>query len=561
MMLMSQALMQILVGIGNGRLPTDLHELPEGSIIAALWDILICTLQTQREDGSWENIREVTAYAVLTINALSSLPIASPFKEQMDSAIARARQYLWPRLENGDPEFLWIEKVTYGAYTLSQAYMLAALHCSAATHESPHLPGNLSESSKHTQTAKLYGKMPLLSMTAEWRIQAWQIQANFFSSRMRQVGIDLLPRRAAGDNIYTDFIPFSWVAGNNLTQPTLLGSGTLLSMMELSLLIYQVDEIMEGSVAWQSESYLAELKGSIGRLCNATGTESTQSQGKRDLCGNGSTVVRRNVTGLDDSIAKIPNGTGEDDIHANRPSQSKNLRENATEIHSMCPTEITESLTRFVRFVLLHPNAQKASNHDRRQLRINLQEFLLAHLVQINDNRQLRGNKEKKPSTTTVCASTRGQYSTWVRGTGAKHTGGPVAFSFLLCLLGRNTDCLPTDEAKFIADDVSRHMSTLCRMCNDWGSVTRDRREGNLNSVDFAEFREGRQGTGKGFKDALLRLAGYERRCLDLALAELKKNTCDGRVYEAVKILCDVTDMYGQMYALKDLTPYLSEGV
>lgn len=551
--------MRILIGKCNGRLPVDLHELPEGSIIAALWEILICTLQTQKEDGSWENIREVTAYAVLTINALITLPIASPFREQIDSAIARARQYLWPQLDNRDPEFLWIEKVTYGAYALSQAYILAALHCSAATHELPHLPGNLSESSKHVQIAKLYSKMPLLSMTAEWRVQAWQIQANFFSSRMRQVGIDLLPRRAAGANKYTDFIPFSWVAGNNLTQPTLLGSGSLLSMMELSLLIYQVDEIMEGSVALQSGSYMAELKGSIGRLFNVTGTESTQSQGKRDLCGNGSTVVSRNATSLDNSIATIPNGTGEDEIHANRPSQSKNLRENATEIHSMCPTEITESLTRFVRFVLLHPNVQKASKYDRRQLRINLQEFLLAHLVQINDNRQLRGNKEN-PFMTSVCASTRGQYSTWVRSTAANHTGGPFAFSFLLCLLCKDTDCLPTGDAKFIADDVSRHMSTLCRMYNDWGSVKRDQREGNLNSIDFAEFREGRQVTEKGLKDALLRVAGYERRCLDLALAELK-NTCDSQVYEAVKILCDVTDMYGQIYALKDLTPYLSEGV
>ena len=61
MMLLSQALMHILIGKGNGRLPVDLHELPEGSIIAALWEILICTLQTQKEDGSWENIREVKA--------------------------------------------------------------------------------------------------------------------------------------------------------------------------------------------------------------------------------------------------------------------------------------------------------------------------------------------------------------------------------------------------------------------------------------------------------------------------------------------------------------------
>lgn len=555
-MLMTQVLTQVLIYKGNSRIHANAQELTEESIIRTLWEALICTLQTQNENGSWDNAREVTAYAVLTINTLIPLPIAAPFRCQIDSAIAGARQYLWPQLDNNNPEYLWIEKVTYGAYTLSQAYVLAALHCSAATHDLTHFPRNVGENTKHVRMAKLYSKMPLFSETAEWRIQAWQVQANFFSSRMRQTGITDFPRKAAGDNKYVGFIPFSWVAGNNPIQSAPLGSGILLNMMKLSLLIYQVDEIMEGSLALQPESYLAELKDDINRLFDVIETERAE---KPDSYANGSAVPSSSTTESDDSMTMIPKGTEENDIRANRHLQSKDLSENTTEINSMCPAEITESLSRFVRFVLLHQKVQKASQYERRQLRINLQEFLLTHLIQTKDNHQLYA-KQDDPSKIDAYALMRGPYFTWVRNTAANHTDDPFAFSFLLCLLERSADCFPTCETKFIADDVSRHMSTVYRMYNDFDSIVRDRTERNLNSVDFAEFQKRQQITDQALKDVLSRIAGYERKCLNMTLTKLK-NVYDDRVYEAVKILCNVTDMYGQMYVLKDLTPYLGEEV
>ncbi len=462
-MLMTQALTQVLDYQGNSRLDADTQEISEKTIIRTLWEALIYTLQTQNEDGSWDNTREITAYAVLTINTLIPLPIASPFRDQIGSAIASARQYLWPQLDNNNPEYLWIEKVTYGAYTLSHAYVLAALHCSTATHRLQHSPENVSGNTKSAEIAKLYSKMPLFSTTAEWRIRAWQVQASFFSSRMRQVDTTVFPRRAAGDKKYDDFIPFSWVAGNNLIQPAPLGSGILLNMMKLSLLIYQVDEIMEGSVALQPESYLAELKDDIDRLFDVIETESARAPGNPDSHANGSATPWMSRIGSDDSMTTILGGTGENDIRVNRHNQSKDLSENATEVNSACPAEITESLSRFVRFVLLHPNVHKASKYERGRLRMNLQQFLLAHLTQIKDNHKLHA-KQDDPSMTSACASTQGPYSTWVRSTVANHTGGPSAFSFLLCLLGKSADCFQTCEAKLMADDASRHMSTVCRM-------------------------------------------------------------------------------------------------
>ena len=559
-MLMSQSLAQLLVYKGNGRLPADTLDFLEENIIITLWEVLICTLQTQNEDGSWDSLREVTAYAVLTINALIPLLIDSPFRSQVDSAIVRARQYLWSRLDNNDVEYLWVGKVSYGIHTISQAYILAALRCSPAIHELPHLPKNPVENTKHSELAKLYSKMSLLSTTAEWRIQAWQAQAHFCSLRMRQVGISLLPRKAAGDNRHIDFIHFAVVAANHLNQQAPLGSGISQSMMELLLLLYQADEIMEGSVALQSETYLAELKDDIDRLFDVGGTEHARAPEKPDSYPDASAILSRDKTSPHNSMTTIPNGIGENDIRANHHDQSRDRRQDAPEINALCPAEIHESLSRFVRFVSFHPMIQKASKYEKRQLRTRLQQFLLGMVIQIEDSRQLH-EKQHDPSTTGVGASTHGPYSAWVRGNAANHVGGPLLFTFLLCLLGKSTECFRTCEAKFMADDFSTHMSTLGRMYNDLSSIARDRAEGNLNSVDFPEFQpEGAQGQGQvadgALKDALLRVAAYERKCRDMALAELK-NVCEERVYDAVRVLCTMADFYGQLYLLADLTPYV----
>ena len=93
-MLISQALVEVLAYMGNGSVPNETLDLPEENILFTLCEALTCTLQTQSEDGSWDNSREATAYAVLTINALQSLLTASFLNSQVESAIVRARQYL-----------------------------------------------------------------------------------------------------------------------------------------------------------------------------------------------------------------------------------------------------------------------------------------------------------------------------------------------------------------------------------------------------------------------------------------------------------------------------------
>ena len=116
--------------------------------------------------------------------------------------------------------------------------------------------------------------------------------------------------------------------------------------------------------------------------------------------------------------------------------------------------------------------------------------------------------------------------------------------------------------------------------------MARDHAEGNLNSVGFAEFSSEREfyrqlkdtpyldikgrvnGVGvtgeeeRGSaadtqesrkKEDLFWLADYERQCLDLAMQKLEAEVGAEAMY-AVRLFVNVTDLYGQIYVLRDVT-------
>ena len=157
-----------------------------------------------------------------------------------------------------------------------------------------------------------------------------------------------------------------------------------------------------------------------------------------------------------------------------------------------------------------------------------------------------------------------------MRSISADHTGGPFAFYFLLALLPlQKCYQLPSSGlAEHVAEDVNRRSATLCRVYNDLGSMNRDREEKNLNSADFlngSRHREKEERDAKG-REMLLGLAAYERSCLDGALEKLKmvcgsegEEGTGAGFWRAVKTFVEVTDLYGQMYLVKVLTPRIQQ--
>lgn len=513
MMLMSQCLTHALKSWNSVFAASANADPLKLKVYLVLVQILERAIQSQNSDGSWgKHTREETAYAILTINNIIGLPVLSNLTTPLHAILSAGRKVLLEiTKETSEPEFLWIEKVTYASSVLSNSYVLAALNCSPP--ESAMEPPFKIATTELAMQSKFYSKLPLFARSSELNLNIFMLEGLFFSAALRQGCAGIFPRKDMREEKYLKFIPFTWTGGNNLSDQT-LNAEVCLDMMVISALIYQADEFMESVVGSQPLARLPQIAAAIDGIFDKVETRNSKFISDRNF-----------------KAGVYLNG-------------------------STCFDDIIDTLEKFVEFTIYHPHISNASETDRGQLCNDLHEFLLSHLAQVEDNHRLRA--QGHPLEASVFRSAKSSFAQWIRSTSANHTGGPFAFSFLLCLLARDgQDFFPTAEGKYIAQDVARHISTMCRMYNDWASIARDRKEQNLNSINFPEFHKGLSATTieeTVLKERLFRLCNYERKCLDLSMAELKK-VCSEDKAKQIQVFCDVTDLYGQMYMVKDMTP------
>lgn len=139
-MLLSRALSKLLDiwSLGEDSLSHLSPELMLSEVTNLLMGALDQLLLTHNCDGSWGSIGpyEETAYAVLALTSLRQLPLSSSNRQYLDLALSHGRYFLLPRRDES-PEFLWIEKISYGSPLLRDAYVLAARHGSVSTANTP----------------------------------------------------------------------------------------------------------------------------------------------------------------------------------------------------------------------------------------------------------------------------------------------------------------------------------------------------------------------------------------------------------------------------------------
>ncbi|KAK0664546.1 hypothetical protein QBC41DRAFT_283750 [Cercophora samala] len=513
MMLMTQGLMSGLDSWGRGLLPA----LPTEVVVDALTvvhQIMGHLLRLQQDEGAWEGKRENTAYAVIAINRIASLPTVKPVLAHVNAALERARgflrQYLGCDLE---PEHLWIEKVTYGSRNLSQAFLLSALKCTILP-SPPRLqelvPPNLDATLK---SAKLFRQLPMFSNVAASRIDIALIESALFVSRLRERCLEVFPGRTATKEKHLAYIPFTWVGGNELHGRP-LGSHVLLEMMVISALAYQVDEFIETSVSQLSLEAIAKLNSELDTLFDTPPPQPTSLLSSIPVFG---------------SLFTPP------------------------------PTPlitIKTALSHFLTTLTSLPYVQAAPPLLQSQVRLQLKSYLSAHLTQLEHNHSL--SLQPPPTTTTAPHKTLTDPPSplyeWLHSTSGSHTAGPLAISLFQCLLSPLLPSGPTPpKIQYLFSSLSRHLAALCRVYNDLGSLDRDREEDNVNVVNFPEF-EG-CGTKEEIKSQMMEIAGYERRMLDGALKELEGEVGAGKVMAALGVFVRSADVYGEMYVVRDMTP------
>lgn len=128
-MLISRSLVELVSLWNSGGLSTIDHDVIGFQAIPLLLKCLTKTLATQGPDGAWGSVGplEETAYAILTLASILSLPLPTTLSRRAADAVEEGRKFL-RTYRDAYCEYLWIEKITFGSKHLMDTYILAALN-------------------------------------------------------------------------------------------------------------------------------------------------------------------------------------------------------------------------------------------------------------------------------------------------------------------------------------------------------------------------------------------------------------------------------------------------
>lgn len=494
--------------------------------------ILTKVLGSQELNGSWDNICEVTAYAVLTLSSIIQLPWIQQLQDDgISASINRGKSYLdLHRKQWNEGHYLWIEKVTCASNILSEAYCLAASITRVVSSHQPQ-PSHAFQLPA-VQTRGIQGAMSIISRTPLFAkvetcvVKAAESLTAYVYLSLQHQPLDIFPRSGdeQANHKYQIFTPAIWAACSML-HDNAISLSLLCEMVQLSRVMYQVDIFMESAV----ERNLGKDLPRVGVLIqNLFRSLRVPSHGKTNGQGT-KTPIYEGLTSGDSSAFE----------------------------------DVKSTLTRLIKYVLHHQAVLKSPERLQRTLAYELESLILAHVTQAEDNQRFAlQDSGSTPFPMSPEFSDPGQtFHSWIRNTSSTHTSCPFAFIFFNCLISKpKKNAFETAKSAYLAEDLSRHLASHCRMYNDYGSIARDKDEANLNSVNFPEFHS-KRGVGpndeKDIKGQLVWIAEYERDGFQNAAAKLEAELGDKNLMDALKVFIDVTDLFGQIYVQKDLSHYI----
>lgn len=545
--LLVQSLTDVLQTIEAEKLPCVFDDDAKSRLAITLFQACFRPLLDQKDNGSWNNSIEETAYGILILSESRRLHFFDDLLQPINDAIKRGVAFLESNKDQQDSH-IWIEKVSYTSPLVTQSYRLAAMRV-ANTEIAPSVGSsvwNKSQASGLHKHVELFSQAPLFSQLPRWELHGSMVEAALFAALLRAHRSAVFDRVDLEEDKYFDVIPFFWTSSNNRAR-TYASTNFLFEMSRIALLNFQVDEFMEATAGPTFDGHFDEL---------------------RDLI--------REMLADDRPLPIVPNKSalnGTDGINGINGNQSHH-KLNALDLDDRDTgyIQVFTHLAKFLNYILQHQYVQSASAWDQQLLRRELRTYLLGHTQQAEDSS--RADKAREPVSTSTTT-----FFNWVRTTSADHISCPYSFAFVSCFMGFTLtprggggDCFPSAAEKYLANAVCRHLSTMCRMYNDLGSTERDHSEGNLNSVDFPEFRTHQDMKSK--QKALLSLAEYERQAYMDAFARLEQTRLDvareGTDAEAVRLaerrmaiwtmFCEEVDLYGQVYVVRDISSRVLAG-
>jgi hypothetical protein len=542
-MLMVEAFVVLLGHLDRGAFPKIAGQELQWKICISMFQACFRTLLEQDEDGSWGGQPEQSCYAILTLAQARNVCLFDDIQAKIQSSIDRGTQFLGSRGLHQD-DYNWTAKTAYRLVFVAEAYEIAALKVRQPTDAVGSVGRSLTlplPSANMDGFVNLIKRTPLFSTMPDWKLRASLLESSLFVPLLRSRRTDIFARDEfpISKESYLDLIPFSWIGCNN-RGGYLSSTAWLYEMMLLSMFSFQVDEFIE-SVAAPALQDVSSL---------------------RDIIDNVIDRVSRLNSATGAAASNGTNGT-----HGVGPVD-------ASSTGSLEARKVTSSLTRFVEYALHHESVQASSPWDRENLRRELRAYLYSQATHTEENARFQ---TLDPRDGNVYTSTERTFFDWVRTTGTNDVAVVFPFAFACCLLssspGAGAEVFPTVTEKYLATAAVRHLATMCRMLNDVGSAARDNAERNLNSIHFPEFDNSRSDGPPGDaavarkKQLLMKLCGYEgslvTRTLGLLEEEVQRtsnvgvNRLQKRKMAYVNLYRDVTDIWGQLYVLKDLSSSL----
>lgn len=535
-------------------------------ILGAICRLLSQTLSDQKSNGSWNDSLEITSYSIITVGYGLSLPWGAALKDHLWDSIRQGQDYVRAKYSSPDKtDFLWVEKVSYQSLLLHSVYCSAALHLhvvdvlwTPSIADGFTLPQGSLEKTRY-----LVSSLPLFRGVKFASLELVLVEARLMAAQLNLFRNSLFSRSdipMTADK-YLEFIPMIWVMCNHKNGQR-LSYKTMWEMVLLSLLNFQVDEYMESVVARVPQAGISLLMGLLKHQSKSASMAATNSN------------------------PNFANGSS----HA-EPNPSSDLLKD-TQVHGAF-----KALSRFMQHVTQHWSLTRSPATVQQEMALEVYNFIHAHNEHNRDNAILATRKAGKSASDTTSQPQTSQeqsYIQWVRGTASNDTSCPFSFFFFACLISKpGKHCFAGPRAQYFSNSLCRHLATMCRQYNDYGSATRDAEEGNFNSLDFLSFRDTEYGRGNGVggrnslsnavegasrgkgvgdacesqpatnsdgggkrfshaKDSLMAFAEFERAGMELAKERLS-SVVPQRCMEQLQAFIDVTDMFGQIYVQKDI--------
>lgn len=447
----------------EGHLAALPDELMNFKLPITLFQALIRTLRTQNQDGSWgsSSSAEETAYAILILKSVASFSFTDAISVELESAIRKGIQFILTKSQRSQTEDqLWLDKTLYAIPTVSDSYIMAAVQAEATDFVSADSLNKLVDTSTPTvqKLTSYFARLPSQTETPKWVIQVSVIEGILFSRRLKTLDI-FSTGKALGDR-YIKYAAVFWTLANNARPEYLLSTSVIYSMVELSVGIFQEDEEMEKSLVSLPDAATDIIADYIDKSCHETA-----------ICNN----VASHAT---------PHETDISGYDVETRTQLMNIQHN---------------IRLWLHFALVDNLPANANSHDICDLKQEVKMAMMAALQQAKAHKSLNS-----------CQS----FYAWLHTCAVHDVKSAVVSKSLICKIGHGSNVFRTAKGKYLAERLWRQMSIEGRLCNDLGSIERDRLAANLNSADFLE-----SGPDGDVWAQLVQLADFEHKyallCLD----------------------------------------------